>query len=122
MRASASWWRSASSTRRSSSTGCVTDACETSGSGSVDKRLLTIAEAASYSGLSYSSFRGACPVRPVRVRPGPRGLRYDVRALDDWITRLSSEEKQVQDSSTTTDWLSKLDDPPQDRRRQGLRQ
>jgi len=52
------------------------------------KRLLTGSEAAEYCGIGIGSFAANCPVRPKRVRPGQRGLRWDVRDLDKWIDNL----------------------------------
>ena len=71
------------------------------------RRLLTAADAASYCGVSASTFPRACPVAPVRILPGRRGLRYDVKKLDDWIDRLSDgiETKDI----SHTSWLEKLD-------------
>jgi len=40
------------------------------------KRLLTVTEAATYCGMGAGSFAAHCPVRPKRVRPGLRGLRW----------------------------------------------
>jgi predicted DNA-binding transcriptional regulator AlpA len=84
------------------------------------KRLLTINEAADYCGIGRESFADHCPVKPVRIRPGQRGLRYDLRAIDAWIDSLSDpNEAQGQHQ---IDWLAKLDGNNADQRRQGLRQ
>jgi hypothetical protein len=55
------------------------------------KRLLTIAEAAEYLGVGREFIANQCPVKPLRIRPGQRGLRYDVRALDAWLNNPSRE-------------------------------
>jgi hypothetical protein len=49
--------------------------------------MLLRAEAASYCGLGPNA---AIPVAPKRVRPGSRGLRWDVRDLDRWLDTLES--------------------------------
>ena len=79
------------------------------------RRLLTRTEAAAYCGMGISS---ELPVRPIRVRPGKQGLRYDVRELDRWIDGLQRCE-DVEDIDAIID---RLDDAENQRpRRQGLR-
>jgi predicted DNA-binding transcriptional regulator AlpA len=84
------------------------------------KRLLTIDEAAEYCGMGRESFLHNCPVNPKRVRPGQRGLRYDIRELDAWIDTLSTDDDGTS-AADTTDWLVRLDGTDQDKRRQSLR-
>ena len=54
-----------------------------------DKRLLTRAEAAGYCNISAAAFDSTCPVQPIAFGQDRRLERYDVRALDQWIDRLS---------------------------------
>jgi hypothetical protein len=84
------------------------------------KRLLTIDEAAEYCGMARESFLHNCPVNPKRIRPGQRGLRYDIRELDAWIDTLSADAEGAM-AAKTTDWLVRLDGTDQDKRRQSLR-
>ena len=81
------------------------------------KRLLTVDEAAEYCGMGRESFHSNCPVKPKRVRPGQRGLRYDVRELDAWIDTLGGDGA----TADKTDWLARFDGPDQDKRREGIR-
>jgi hypothetical protein len=85
---------------------------------STAKRLLTVSEAADYCGIGRESFADHCPVKPIRVRPGLRGLRYDLRAIDAWIDSLA-DTNQAQD--VATDWLARLDGNDENQRRQSLR-
>jgi predicted DNA-binding transcriptional regulator AlpA len=84
------------------------------------RRLLTIEEAAQYCGIGRESFGVNCPVRPKRVRPGQRGLRYDVRDLDEWIDTLglAGDVNGLSDER----WLAKLDGTDKDQGHQSLRQ
>ena len=84
------------------------------------KRLLTIDEAAEYCGMARESFVHNCAVKPKRIRPGQRGLRYDIRELDAWIDTLSADDEGTR-AADTTDWLVRLDGTDQDKRRQSLR-
>jgi hypothetical protein len=84
------------------------------------KRLLTIDEAAEYCGMGRESFLSNCPVKQKRIRPGQRGLRYDIRQLDAWIDTLSADDDGTA-AADTTDWLVRLDGTDQDKRRQSLR-
>lgn len=59
------------------------------------KRLLSRVEAASYCGMSVESFSNNCNVRPIRVRSGQRGLRYDLHDLNDWIDSKKSERGEM---------------------------
>jgi excisionase family DNA binding protein len=79
------------------------------------KRLLTIAEAAEYLGVGREFVLDRCPVKPLRIRPGQRGLRYDVRALDAWIDTLSDTNQAS--GRSASDWLGKLDGDNADQRR-----
>jgi hypothetical protein len=82
------------------------------------KRLLAINEAAEYCGIGRESFAVHCPVKPIRIRPGQRGLRYDLRAIDAWIDSLS-DHKEAHGQSI--DWLARLNGNDADQRRQGIR-
>lgn len=48
----------------------------------VQRRMLPIDEAANYCGLSVNSFRDYVRVNPVKFG---RSVRYDIKALDDWL-------------------------------------
>jgi hypothetical protein len=64
-----------------------------------------------------ASFAVNCPVKPIRIRAGDRGLRWDTHELDEWIDSL----KENSPGSENVDWLARFDGPNQDKRRQGLR-
>ncbi|HIE24680.1 MAG TPA: hypothetical protein EYP74_01640 [Anaerolineales bacterium] len=55
----------------------------------VEKRILTLTEAASYSGLPVKYFKATCPTAPVELRVGV--LCWDKRDLDQWIDSAKSE-------------------------------
>jgi hypothetical protein len=82
-------------------------------------RLLTKVQAARYCGMGIESFTVNCEVKPIRVRSGARGLRWDIRDLDEWIDHLKVNSST---DSGNVDWLARLDGQNQDKRRQGLRQ
>jgi hypothetical protein len=82
-------------------------------------RLFNTAQAANYCGMGIERFAGNCSVKPVRVMPGDRGLRWDIQDLDKWIDRLKENSST---DSENVDWLARLDGQNQDKRRQGLRQ
>jgi hypothetical protein len=84
------------------------------------KRLLTIAEAAEYLGVGREYVASQCPVKPIRIRSGQRGLRYDVRALDAWIDTLADTTEAA--GHAATDWLGQLDGDHADQGRQSVRQ
>jgi hypothetical protein len=67
-------------------------------------RLVTKDQAASYCCMCVESFAANCPVKPVRVRPGDRGLRWDIRELDAWIDSL----KENSTGSENVDWLKRV--------------
>ncbi|MBY0362331.1 MAG: hypothetical protein K2X45_10525 [Phreatobacter sp.] len=56
-------------------------------------QLLRLAEAAAFCSLTISVFERTCPVAPINLSPDGRDdrrlLRYDVRALHEWIDLLS---------------------------------
>jgi hypothetical protein len=82
-------------------------------------RLFNKAQAASYCGMGVESFAVNCPVKPIRVRSGDRGLRWDIQDLDKWIVCL----KENSTDTENVDWLARLDNGQnKDKRRQGLRQ
>ncbi len=58
----------------------------------VTPRLLTKSQAATYCGLSVSTFGAVCPVRPIALGEGVRMHRYDVRDVDVWIESFKSGE------------------------------
>jgi predicted DNA-binding transcriptional regulator AlpA len=86
------------------------------------KRLLAVDEAAEYCGMRRQSFMVNCPVKPKRIRPGLRGLRYDVHDLDAWIDTLVVDGEAKAEGQTADQWLARLDGIHQDQGRQGLRQ
>lgn len=90
-------------------------------------RLLDVPEAAAYCGFGgHMSFTQNCPVRRRRIRPGMKGLRYDVRDLDAWIDTLPYEdgsEIAINNPNSAEYWLSKLNGTDQThQRREGVRQ
>lgn len=68
----------------------------------VEKRMVNVSEAASYSGLAAKHFKALCPVAPVAIRPG--ATLYDKRDLDRWIDGL----KDGSAAATTDDILGRL--------------
>lgn len=64
------------------------------------RRMLLRSEAAEYCGLGPGA---PLPVSPKRVRPGKRGLRWDVQDLDRWLDNLESG----QDAETEDDLLNR---------------
>jgi predicted alpha/beta hydrolase family esterase len=63
----------------------------------VEKRIFTLAEAASYTGLPTKHFKASCPVRPVEMRPGT--VHWDKRDLDQWIDAMKEgAEMATQDA------------------------
>lgn len=67
-------------------------------------RLFNKAQAARYCGMGVESFAVNCPVKPMRVRSGDRGLRWDIRELDDWIDKF----KKNLVSTENVDWLKRV--------------
>ena len=67
-------------------------------------RLLTKDEAASYCRMGVESFAANCPVKPIRVRSGYRGLRWDTHDLDEWIDSL----KENSTGTENVDWLKRV--------------
>jgi excisionase family DNA binding protein len=58
----------------------------------VEQRLLTLAQAAVYLGMTERALRPAVQRRRVPfVRPNPRSIRFDIRKLDEWIEEISTE-------------------------------
>jgi hypothetical protein len=84
-------------------------------------RMLSKVQAASYCGMGVESFAVNCPVKPIRMRPGDRGLRWDIRELDEWIDSLK-QDSTGSENSENVDWLARFDGQNQDKRREGLRQ
>lgn len=70
---------------------------------SIEPRLLTKEQAASYCGISSPVFGDKCPVRPVALGEGDRLKRWDRNALDAWIDGLSGKSETFE-----TDWISKV--------------
>ncbi|HKU24731.1 MAG TPA: hypothetical protein VJQ54_04615 [Candidatus Sulfotelmatobacter sp.] len=54
----------------------------------LQQRMLPLAAAAHYCGLSVKRFPAACRISPVAMPSGER--LYDVRDLDDWLDALKS--------------------------------
>jgi len=69
-------------------------------------RLLTKVQAANYCGIGHESFAANCPVQPVRLRPGERGLRYDVHELDAWLDSLKENSTGLE--SENVNWLKRV--------------
>jgi hypothetical protein len=67
-------------------------------------RLFNKAQAASYCGIGVESFAVNYPVKPIRVRSGDRGLRWDIRDLDDWIDNF----KRNSMGTENVDWLKRV--------------
>jgi hypothetical protein len=67
-------------------------------------RLLTRAQAASYCGISVTTFSALCPVQPIALGKDKRLERFDVVALDNWIDRISTAG-----ASCGRDWLAAMD-------------
>lgn len=66
-------------------------------------RLLTREQAADYCGVSVPTFAAVCPVAPIAMGHGKRMERFDVQALDAWITGLRGDAPPA-----ATDWLGRL--------------
>jgi hypothetical protein len=69
--------------------------------------------------MGRESFLYNCPIKPKRIRPGQRGLRYDIRELDAWIDSLGAGDDRG--TADVTDWLVRLDGTDENKRRQSLR-
>jgi len=67
-------------------------------------RLMTKAQAANYCGVCVESFAVNCPVEPIRIRSGEKGLRWDTHDLDEWI----ESKKQDLIGSNGVDWLKRV--------------
>ena len=68
-------------------------------------RLVYKKEAAFYCGIGVESFTANCPVAPVRVGPGMRGLRYDLYDLDVWIDSLKQSSMSAEPNKN---WLDRV--------------
>jgi hypothetical protein len=66
-------------------------------------RMLSKIQAAHYCGMGVESFAANCPVNPIRIRPGDRGLRWDVHDLDKWIDSLKKHS-----TTENVDWLKRV--------------
>ena len=60
----------------------------------VHRRMMTEAEAASYSGLPRKHFLASCPVQPVELYPG--AILYDRNDLDHWIDTIKGGDDDAQ--------------------------
>ncbi|MGI3900542.1 MAG: helix-turn-helix transcriptional regulator [Janthinobacterium lividum] len=69
----------------------------------IQPRLLTRQQAAAYCGVSVPTFNAHCPVVPLAMGPGKRLERFDVRALDEWISGKPANEPHPAHS-----WLDQL--------------
>jgi len=67
-------------------------------------RLMTKAQAANYCGVCVESFAVNCPVEPIRIRSGEKGLRWDTHDLDEWME--SKEQDLI--GSNGVDWLKRV--------------
>jgi hypothetical protein len=68
-------------------------------------RLVYKKEAAFYCGIGVESFTANCPVAPLRVGPGMRGLRYDLYDLDGWIDSLKQSSMSAEPNKN---WLDRV--------------
>jgi len=55
--------------------------------------------------MGVESFKANCPVAPVRVGPGERGLRYDLYDLDVWIDSLKQSSMSAE---SIENWLDRV--------------
>lgn len=69
----------------------------------LEPRLLSKEEAASYCGLSFETFRSACPVIPIKIRSR---VLYDRLAIDRWLDSLGSEHPDLPSGKA---WLARLE-------------
>ena len=70
-------------------------------------RLLTRQQAAAYCGVSVGTFNYVCPVRPIALGAGARMERFDIAAIDMWISNF-----HVKNEKNEVDWLSLLKKKP----------
>jgi hypothetical protein len=68
-------------------------------------RLVYKKEAAFYCGIGVEAFTANCPVAPVRVGSGKRGLRYDLYDLDGWIDSLKQSSMSAEPNKN---WLDRV--------------
>lgn len=68
----------------------------------IPSRLLTKTQAAAYCGVSIAVFDQRCPVKAVSIGEGARMLRWDIRALDQWIDGLGGQGAGGEEE---VDWL-----------------
>jgi len=69
----------------------------------IERRMLSQAEAAHYTGLAARYFKAVCPVPPVEMRPGK--FLWDKRDLDKWI----DAKKEGAEVATQSAILAKLE-------------
>ena len=53
------------------------------------RRMLSVGDAAAYTGLTLRQFKAVCPLPPVEFPGGKKG--YDIRDLDRWIDSLKAD-------------------------------
>ena len=68
-------------------------------------RLVYKKDAAFYCGIGVESFTANCPIAPIRVGPGMRGLRYDLYDLDGWIDSLKQNSMST---GPNRNWLDRV--------------
>jgi hypothetical protein len=68
-------------------------------------RLLTVAQAATYCGLTTTAFAKACPIRPVSAGQDPQTLRFDRYQLDSWI----DGKCEISEQSGWQNWLAVME-------------
>jgi len=68
-------------------------------------RLVHKKEAAFYCGIGVANFTANCPVEPIRIGQGVRGLRYDLKDLDGWI---DSMKESSMSTKPNTIWLDRV--------------
>jgi hypothetical protein len=71
----------------------------------ISPRLVLQKEAALYCRMGVGTFVANCPVRPIRVATGNRGLRYDLYDLDSWIESLKGNSGSPEQK---VDWLNRV--------------
>jgi hypothetical protein len=68
-------------------------------------RLVYKKDAAFYCGMGVESFSANCPVAPIRIGQGARGLRIDLYEVDEWIDSLKQGSKSTKSNAN---WLDRV--------------
>ena len=77
-------------------------------------RLLTREQAAAYCGVSITTLKHRCPVRPIALGSSKRLERYDIQRLDEWIDTFARDAV-----AQKSDWLAALDQDDDNHSREG---